>query len=74
LEVPQANEPQVELTQREMSVLRLLAGGLSNQEIGNVLFISLNTVKTHAKKINAKLGVKRRTQAIMRAKAMGVLT
>ncbi|MCY1284511.1 HTH-type transcriptional regulator MalT [compost metagenome] len=62
-----------DLTQRELAVLRLLAEGLSNQEIGASLFISVNTVKTHTKKINAKLGVKRRTQAIMRAKAMGIL-
>ena len=61
------------LTAREVSVLRLLAEGLSNQEIGNSLFISLNTVKTHAKKINVKLGVRRRTQAIVRAKSLGLL-
>lgn len=61
------------LTAREVAVLRLLAEGLSNQEIGNSLFISLNTVKTHAKKINVKLGVRRRTQAIVRAKSLGLL-
>ncbi|TLP71693.1 hypothetical protein FEA48_22155 [Pseudomonas nitroreducens] len=61
------------LTAREVAVLRLLADGLSNQEIGNSLFISLNTVKTHAKKINVKLGVRRRTQAIVRAKSLGLL-
>lgn len=54
-------------------MLQLLAEGFSNQEIGNYLFISVNTVKTHTKKINSKLGVKRRTQAIMRAKALGLL-
>ncbi|AYC34089.1 ATP-dependent transcriptional regulator [Pseudomonas cavernae] len=64
---------QADLTLRELSVLKLLAEGLSNQEIGNTLFISVNTVKTHTKKINAKLGVKRRTQAINRAKALGIL-
>ncbi|WP_371227669.1 LuxR C-terminal-related transcriptional regulator [Pseudomonas sp. QE6] len=61
------------LTAREVAVLRLLAEGLSNQEIGNSLFISLNTVKTHTKKINVKLGVRRRTQAIVRAKSLGLL-
>nr|WP_294980676.1 LuxR C-terminal-related transcriptional regulator [uncultured Pseudomonas sp.] len=61
------------LTAREVTVLRLLAEGLSNQEIGNSLFISLNTVKTHTKKINVKLGVRRRTQAIVRAKSLGLL-
>ncbi|MOA62640.1 Transcriptional regulatory protein DegU [compost metagenome] len=54
-------------------MLKLLADGLSNEEVGASLYISLNTVKTHTKKINSKLGVNRRTQAIMRAKAMGIL-
>ena len=61
------------LTSREIAVLTLLAQGLSNEEVGSRLFISLNTVKSHTKKINTKLGVKRRTQAIMRAKALGIL-
>ncbi|MNE80360.1 Transcriptional regulatory protein LiaR [compost metagenome] len=54
-------------------MLRLLAEGMSNQEIGNTLFISVNTVKYHAKNINAKLGASRRTQAIHWAKAKGIL-
>ncbi|MCY1406408.1 HTH-type transcriptional regulator MalT [compost metagenome] len=62
-----------ELTPREVSVLKLLAEGMSNQEIGNTLFISVNTVKYHAKNINAKLGASRRTQAIHWAKAKGIL-
>ncbi|MCY1310096.1 HTH-type transcriptional regulator MalT [compost metagenome] len=62
-----------ELTTREFSVLQLVAQGLSNQEISERLFISLNTVKAHTVNINQKLGVKRRTQAVMRAKSMGVL-
>ncbi|MCY1301485.1 HTH-type transcriptional regulator MalT [compost metagenome] len=61
------------LSQRERAVLQLLAEGFSNQEIGGYLFISVNTVKTHTKKINSKLGVKRRTQAVMRAKSLGLL-
>ncbi len=61
------------LSQRERAVLHLLAEGYSNEEIGSHLFISVNTVKTHAKKINCKLGVKRRTQAVMRAKHLGLL-
>lgn len=61
------------LSQRERAVLQLLAEGFSNQEIGTYLFISVNTVKTHTKKINSKLGVKRRTQALMRAKSLGLL-
>lgn len=61
------------LSQREQAVLHLLAEGYSNEEIGTRLFISVNTVKTHAKKINCKLGVKRRTQAVMCAKRLGLL-
>jgi ATP/maltotriose-dependent transcriptional regulator MalT len=61
------------LSQREQAVLQLLAEGFSNQEIGSYLFISVNTVKTHTKKINSKLGVRRRTQAVMRAKTLGLL-
>jgi ATP/maltotriose-dependent transcriptional regulator MalT len=67
------SRPGLELTPREVCVLELVAQGLSNQEISNQLFISLNTVKAHTVHINHKLGVKRRTQAVMRAKAMGVL-
>lgn len=63
----------VELSSRELSVLSLLATGLTNQEIGDNLFISLNTVKAHTKNINAKLGVKRRALAVMRAQEMGLL-
>ncbi|WP_425317827.1 LuxR C-terminal-related transcriptional regulator [Pseudomonas nitroreducens] len=61
------------LTPREFSVLELLAEGLSNQEIGERLYISLNTVKAHTIRINHKLGVKRRTQAVMRARSLGML-
>ncbi|CAI8900023.1 LuxR C-terminal-related transcriptional regulator [Pseudomonas sp. IT-P176] len=61
------------LTPREVSVLKLLAEGMSVREVGSRLFISVNTVKTHAKNINVKLGACRRTQAINSAKAMGIL-
>ncbi|AYC32396.1 hypothetical protein D3880_08400 [Pseudomonas cavernae] len=61
------------ITSREFSVLELVAQGLSNQEISDRLFISLSTVKAHTVSINHKLGVKRRTQAVMRAKSMGML-
>ncbi|KAA0956845.1 LuxR C-terminal-related transcriptional regulator [Pseudomonas sp. ANT_H12B] len=62
-----------QLSTREMAVLRLIAQGCSNQEISDQLFISLHTVKTHASHINSKLGVDRRTQAVARAKELGVL-
>lgn len=63
-----------QLSSRELAVLRLIALGCSNQEISEQLFISLHTVKTHASHINSKLGVERRTQAVARAKGLGLLT
>ena len=60
------------LSQRELAVLQLIAQGCSNQEVAEQLFISLHTVKTHARRINGKLGVSRRTQAVAKAKALGL--
>lgn len=60
------------LSRRERDVLKLIALGYSNQQIAEQLFISLHTVKTHAQRVNAKLGVKRRTQAVARAKELGL--
>ena len=59
------NVPQ--LTQREREVLRLLADGLSNEEIGKKLFISAETVRTHVRKAMDKLDADTRTQAVARA-------
>lgn len=61
------------LSGRELAVLELIAQGCSNQQISERLFISLHTVKTHASHINGKLGVERRTQAVARAKSLGLL-
>ncbi|MFZ6045244.1 LuxR C-terminal-related transcriptional regulator [Pseudomonas sp. CR3202] len=61
------------LSSRELAVLQLIAQGCSNQEISERLFISLHTVKSHARHINSKLGVERRTQAVARAKSLGLL-
>lgn len=61
------------ISDREQGVLELIAKGLSNQEIADRLHISLHTVKTHARRINAKLEVKSRTQAIVRARDLGIL-
>ena len=56
-----------ELTQRERDVLRLLADGLANDEIGKRLFISAETVRTHVRKAMGKLDADTRTQAVARA-------
>ena len=61
------------ITPRELEVLQLIAQGLSNREIAEKLYVSLNTVKTHAANVFVKLDVQRRTQAIQKAKAMGLL-
>jgi LuxR family maltose regulon positive regulatory protein len=61
------------LTGREMEVLLCLAGGLSNAEIGQRLFISLPTVKSHTRNIYGKLGVHNRKEAVARARALGIL-
>ncbi|GGY48505.1 transcriptional regulator [Bacterioplanes sanyensis] len=68
-----APEAVARLSARELDVLRKMAQGFSNQEIADQLFISLHTVKTHARKINVKLGARSRTQAIHRAKEMLLL-
>lgn len=61
------------LSDRELEVLRLIAAGLSNKKITEALFVSLSTVKTHLRNIYAKLNVHSRTEAIVRAKALGLL-
>jgi LuxR family maltose regulon positive regulatory protein len=69
-----AFQPIVEpLTGREIEVLRLLANGLSNEEIAKTLVLTLSTIKSHAHNIYAKLGVRTRTQAIKRAASLNLL-
>jgi LuxR family maltose regulon positive regulatory protein len=58
---------------RESAVLRLLASKLSQREIGGVLFISFNTVKTHSRSIFRKLGVGTRADAVARARALNLI-
>jgi DNA-binding NarL/FixJ family response regulator len=60
-------EPQNQLTDRELEVLRLLAKGMLNKEIANILFISEKTVKNHISSIFRKLDVQDRTQAAVYA-------
>jgi LuxR family maltose regulon positive regulatory protein len=67
-------QPLIEpLTPRELDVLRLIAQGLSNREISERLYLALDTVKGHNRKIFGKLDVQRRTEAIARAREVGLL-
>ncbi|HYN20702.1 MAG TPA: LuxR C-terminal-related transcriptional regulator [Thermoanaerobaculia bacterium] len=61
------------ITQREHEILGLIAEGLSNREIGERLFVSENTVKTHSSRIFDKLGVNRRVQAVQKGKELGLI-
>ena len=60
-------------SERELEVLDLIAQGLSNQEIGERLFLALDTVKGHNRHIFDKLEVQRRTEAVARARELGLL-
>jgi LuxR family maltose regulon positive regulatory protein len=71
---PPAAQPLIEpLSQREVEVLHLMAQGLSNQEMSERLFLALDTVKGHNRKIFGKLQVQRRTEAVARARELGLL-
>jgi DNA-binding CsgD family transcriptional regulator len=61
------------ITPRELEVLQLIAEGLSNKEMAERLFVSENTVKTHASRVFDKLGASRRTQAVQMAKSQRIL-
>lgn len=61
------------LSKRELEVLGLIAGGFSNQEIAERLFVSLNTIKTHTSRLFAKLEVRSRTQAVEKAKRLNLI-
>lgn len=61
------------ITQREHEILGLIAAGLSNREIGERLFVSENTVKTHSSRLFGKLGVNRRVQAVLRGRELGLI-
>ncbi len=61
------------ISRREWEVLALMSEGLSNQEIAERLFVSLNTIKTHSSNLYEKLEVKRRTQAVEKGKRLGIL-
>jgi ATP/maltotriose-dependent transcriptional regulator MalT len=61
------------LSKRELDVLELLAKGHSNQEIASQLFVSLSTVKAHNQNLFEKLDVKRRTQAVEKARKLNLI-
>lgn len=61
------------ITPRELEILTLIAAGLSNREIGEKLFVSENTVKTHSSRVFEKLGVNRRVQAVQKGQELGLL-
>jgi LuxR family maltose regulon positive regulatory protein len=61
------------LSKRELEILKLVAQGLSNREISERLVLALSTVKGHNQNIYGKLGVQRRTEAVARARELGLL-
>jgi DNA-binding NarL/FixJ family response regulator len=64
---------QLGITPRELEILEAMAAGFSNREIAERLFVSENTVKTHAGRVFGKLSAQRRTQAVQRAKEAGLI-
>jgi LuxR family maltose regulon positive regulatory protein len=61
------------LSDRELEILRLIAAGLSNREIADTLVVSINTVKTHVRRMYGKLNVNKRLQAVERARELDIL-
>ena len=61
------------ITPREHEILGLIAEGLSNREIGERIFVSENTVKTHSSRLFEKLGVNRRVQAVAKGRELGLI-
>jgi two-component system, NarL family, response regulator LiaR len=64
---------QLGITARELEILQLIAGGMSNREIAERLFVSENTVKTHSSRLFEKLSAKRRTQAVQIGKELQLI-
>jgi DNA-binding CsgD family transcriptional regulator len=69
----QARLQELGITARELEILELIAGGMSNREIAEKLFVSENTVKTHSSRLFDKLSAKRRTQAVQIAKDLRLI-
>ena len=64
---------ELEISKRELEILNLMAQGHSNEEIAKIIFVSLSTVKTHNQNLFEKLEVKRRTQAVEKAKRLNLI-
>ena len=71
--LPPAQSLTEPLSQRELEVLRLIAQGLSNRQIGERLFLAVDTVKGHNRRIFNKLSVQRRTEAVAKARSLDIL-
>ena len=69
----EARREQLGITPREIEIMEAIAAGFSNREIAERLFVSENTVKTHAARLFDKLSARRRTQAVQRAKEEGLI-
>jgi DNA-binding CsgD family transcriptional regulator len=72
-EVNETRREQLGITSRELEIMEAMAAGFSNREIAERLFVSENTVKTHATRLFGKLSARRRTQAVQRAKEAGLI-
>jgi len=70
---PQSSVLTESLSERELEVLRLIAGGAANQAIATALTISIGTVKSHINHILGKLGAHNRTEAVAHARALGLI-
>lgn len=72
-EIDENKIKELEITTREYEVLKFISDGLSNKEIGEKLFLSESTIKTHVSNLLLKLNAKRRTQAIQIAKSLKII-
>lgn len=71
--INQSELDKLNLSDREYEILQLLAKGYSNADIATQLFLSVSTIKTHVSNLYIKMDVKRRTQAIVKAKELKIV-
>jgi two-component system, NarL family, response regulator LiaR len=71
--VNETNVTELGITPRELEILQQIANGLSTREIATALYVSENTVKTHASRLFGKLEVSRRTQAVVAGRRLGLI-